>query len=109
MCTVWSSLPDYEHHEVKGHALLSFKSPESSTGSGTEQALVGNCGLLKISVCSHSISQQSGAGTSYVQGTGSEAQLVSMADTVTLHESQWLLGTRMTGAQSRGGDVGVER
>lgn len=65
---------------------------------------MGNCGILKISVGSHSISQQSGAGTSYVQGIDSEAQLVNMADTVTVHESQWLLGTLTTGADSRRGE-----
>ena len=101
LCTIWSSLPDYKHHKVKGHALLRFKSPEPSTASGTEQASVGNCGILKISVGSHSISQQSGAGTSYVQGTDPEAQLVNMADTGTVRESQRLLGTLTTGADSR--------
>lgn len=103
-CTLWSSLPDYEHYKVKGHALLRFKSPEPSTASGTEQASVGNCGILKISVGSHSIIQQSGAGTSYVQGTDPEAQLVNMADMGTVCESQRLLGTLTTGADIRRGE-----
>ena len=65
---------------------------------------MGNCGILKISVGSHSIIQQSGAGTSYVQGTDPEAQLVNMADMGTVCESQRLLGTLTTGADIRRGE-----